>query len=210
MSMPLVKVFTTQQQSSIAIWNIEESFQELEEIAIKYHIDLRKSFYKNEDHYKEYLASRIALKKINPEFVVEENIEKIAPKLKSLKTNISISHCKKMCAVIANDICSVGIDVEHVTPRILNISKRFMNTHELNFIPKNDQLLMNYIVWSCKEAVFKKYHSLHLDFRENMRVESFEIKSLQHIFCEISDENLHIREKIFIEMFDDVVLAHTK
>ena len=88
MSMPLVKVFTTQQQSSIAIWNIEESFQELEEIAIKYHIDLRKSFYKNEDQYKEYLASRIALKKINPEFVVEENIEKIAPKLKSLKTNI--------------------------------------------------------------------------------------------------------------------------
>ena len=208
--MPLVKVFTTQQQSSIAIWNIVESLQELEEIAIKYQIDLRKSFYKNEDQYKEYLASRIALKKINPEFVVEESIEKNAPKLKSHKTNISISHCKKMCAVMANDICSVGIDVEHVTPRILNISKRFMNTHELNFILKSDELLMNYIVWSCKEAVFKKYHSLHLDFRENTRVESFEIKSLRHIFCEISDENLHIREKVFIEMFDDVVLAHTK
>ena len=208
--MSLVKVYKTQQQSSIAIWRIDESKDELESIAQNADIDLRKSFYKNEVQYKEYLASRIALKKLNANFVVEESAEKNAPKLKNNNTKISISHCKNYCAVMSNQNTPVGIDIEQVTPRILNIRKRFMNSYELHYLTKNEELVMHYVIWNCKEAVFKKYHSLHLDFRENMKVESFKINSIDHVFCEISTENIHIREKIFIEIFDDIVLAHTK
>ena len=201
----------TSSKSEIAIWHLTETIDKLMLLANEHHVDVRNSFYKNEQQHKEYLASRIALKLINQNFIVEETIEKNAPKLKNNLASISISHCKKMCAVISNFIKPVGIDVEVISPRILNVSKRFMNNDELSFISKNqnENLKMQFVIWSCKEAVFKKYHSQHLDFRENMSVEFFDLNELQHVFCEIKTNNIYIREKISVHFFDDIILAHS-
>jgi len=209
--MPLLKQFKTPENSDVSLWLLNEDFENLKAQAIFFNIDLRESFYKNEQQHKEYLASRIALKKNNITFVVDEVDEKSAPVLKNSSTQISISHCKKMCAVISNSLHTVGIDVEVVTTRILNISKRFMSISELAYLSNNEEenLKMQFIIWSSKESVFKKYHSLHLDFRENIFVETFSLASTGILILQIKADNIFIREKIFYHFFDDVVLTHT-
>lgn len=207
--MPLLEKHTNAFGSTIAIWQMTESNETLIAIASEHYIDLRKDHFKNEQQHKEYLASRLTLKMIDSSFTVNETIEKKAPTLVSNNTHISISHCKKICAVLSNPIKPVGIDVEVISPRILSISKRFMNDDELIFVNPNDDLAMQFVIWSCKESVFKKYHSLHLDFRKNMRILPFELDKLAHVVCEISCQHIHIREKISIRFYDDVVLTHT-
>jgi 4'-phosphopantetheinyl transferase EntD len=207
--MPLVEKYTNDYQSNIAIWRMDESIDTLTVLANEHGIDLRKEQYKNESQHREYLASRLALKSIDTNFRVNESTEKKAPSLVNNDTKISISHCKKMCAVISNSIKPVGIDIEVVTPRILSISERFMNVDELQFLTPTDNLRMQFIMWSCKESVFKKYHSLHLDFRKHMRILPFNLETCEYVFCEISCQHIHIREKISVQFFDDVVLTHT-
>ena len=94
--MPLLKQFKTPENSDISLWLLNEDFENLKAQANFFNIDLRESFYKNEQQHKEYLASRIALKKNDTSFIVDEVDEKSAPVLKNSSTQISISHCKKM------------------------------------------------------------------------------------------------------------------
>jgi 4'-phosphopantetheinyl transferase len=209
--MPLLKQFKTPENSNVSLWLLNEDFENLKAQAEFLKIDLRESFYKNEQQHKEYLASRIALKSIDSNFIVDEVDEKSAPVLKNNSVQISISHCKKMCAAISSILHPVGIDVEVVTTRILNISKRFMNSSELYYLSNSEEenLKMQYVIWSSKESVFKKYHSLHLDFRENIFLEKFTLDSSGMLISLIKTESIFIREKIFYQFFDDVVLTYT-
>jgi 4'-phosphopantetheinyl transferase EntD len=209
--MPLIKQFKTPENSNVSLWLLNEDFENLKAQANFLNIDLRESFYKNEQQHKEYLASRIALKKNDTTFTVDEVDEKSAPILKNSSTQISISHCKKMCSTISNHLHPVGIDVEVVTTRILNISERFMNSSELDYLSNNEEenLKMQFIIWSSKESVFKKYHSLHLDFRENIFVEKFSLAVSGILIILVKADNIFLREKIFYHFFDDVVLTHT-
>jgi len=209
--MPLYKQFKTTVNSRIALWLITENNIELKNFASTHNIDLRQNFYLNEQKHNEYLASRIALKIFGENFIVDEKEEKCAPILKNNLANISISHCKKMCAVITNNLKPVGVDVELVTPRILNISRRFMNIDEFNFLAKNSEinLLQQHIIWSAKESIFKKYNQLHLNFPNEIFIENFEINSDGIITSQIKTDIFFCREKIFYKIFDDVVMTHT-
>jgi hypothetical protein len=86
-----------------------------------------------------------------------------------------------------------------------------MSNRELSFLPnsKEENLKMQYVIWSCKESIFKKYHSLHLDFRENIFVEKFPIDTSGILISQVKTENIFIREKLFYQFFDDVVLTCT-
>ena len=209
--MALFKQYETQAKSRVSLWMIKENNTELLSIAKEMNLELRLNHYKFEQQHNEYLSSRIALKKIDSTFNTIEQKEKSAPQLFNSSTYISISHCKKMSVAMCNYLHPVGIDCEVITPRILSISSRFMNSSELEFTSKNndDNLLLQYIIWCGKESIFKKYNSLHLDFRENILIENFKLKSSGELFSLVKTNNLMIREKLFYSFFDDVVIVHT-
>jgi len=209
--MGLFKQYETNAKSMVSLWILNESNTELLSIAKEMNLELRLNHYKFEQQHNEYLSSRIALKKINPVFIIDEKKEKSAPQLLNSKTNISISHCKKMSVAMSNYLHPVGIDCEVISPRIHSISSRFMNSSELEFINKynDDKLLLQYIIWCSKESIFKKYNSLHLDFRENIFIENFKLKSSGELISLVKTHNLMIREKLFYFFFDDVVIVHT-
>lgn len=209
--MSLFKLYETQAKSKVSLWQIEEENANLISIASELNINLKKDYFKYEQNHNEYLSSRIALKNIDRDFILIDNEEKSAPKLYNSTCSVSISHCKKMSAAMSNYFKPVGIDCEVISPRILNVSKRFMNSIELDFIEKNksNELILNYILWCCKESIFKKYYSLHLDYRRNIFIENFILSATGSINSTIKTEEVCIREKLFYTIYDDVVVVHT-
>lgn len=79
---------------------------------------------------------------------------------------ISFSHTKDL-AFVAWSENPIGVDIEKITPRILNLKHKFMNSEEsIHFDPKNCKDVT--LIWSAKEAIYKWYSKGELDFSEDM------------------------------------------
>ncbi len=83
---------------------------------------------------------------------------------------ISISHSFDYCAVIVSNV-KVGIDIEKLRPKILNISKKFVSESDLALIKVNSVENITK-VWSIKEAVFKAFGHNKIDFKKNIIIKS--------------------------------------
>ena len=83
---------------------------------------------------------------------------------------ISISHSFDYCGVIVSNV-KVGLDIEKLRSKILNISKKFVSESDLGLIKLNS--IENVTkVWSIKEAVFKAFGHNKIDFKKNIIIKS--------------------------------------
>ena len=83
---------------------------------------------------------------------------------------ISISHSFDYCGVIVSNV-KVGLDIEKLRSKILNISKKFVSESDLGLIKLNS--IENVTkVWSIKEAVFKAFGHNEIDFKKNIIIKS--------------------------------------
>jgi|TARA_B100001093_G_scaffold49996_1_gene42530 phosphopantetheinyl transferase len=83
---------------------------------------------------------------------------------------ISISHSFDYCGVIVSDV-KVGLDIEKLRSKILNISNKFVSASDRNLI-KLDSVENITKIWTIKEAVFKAFGYSGIDFKENILIES--------------------------------------
>jgi len=96
------------------------------------------------------------------------------PEINHGEKSISISHCKDLVSIfIGENGCSVGLDCESVTSRILKIKHKFASTIELSQI-KAKELENLTLLWCAKEALFKLYAKGHIDFIEHLMVNDFD------------------------------------
>lgn len=87
---------------------------------------------------------------------------------------ISISHSFDYCGVIVSDV-KVGLDIEKLRSKILNISKKFVSPSDRDLI-KLDSIENITKIWTIKEAVFKAFGYSGIDFKENILIESINIE----------------------------------
>jgi len=83
---------------------------------------------------------------------------------------ISISHSFDYCGVIVSDV-KVGLDIEKLRSKILNISKKFVSESDRNLI-KDDSVENITKIWTIKEAVFKAFGHNKMDFKKNIILKS--------------------------------------
>ena len=83
---------------------------------------------------------------------------------------ISISHSFDYCGVIVSNV-KVGLDIEKLRSKILNISKKFVSESDLGLIKLNSVENVTK-VWSIKEAVFKAFGHNKIDFKKNIIIKS--------------------------------------
>jgi phosphopantetheinyl transferase len=156
----------------LATWRIEEP-----EAFFTQHVPVKQDVthpYKRLQH----LAGRFLLRELYEDFPLEEILiaDTKKPFLKNEKYHFSISHSGYFAAAIASPVHRVGVDVELVTPRIANITQRFLNEEEHNFLDSYKEMEHIYfdlatILWSAKEAVFKWYGDGQVDFRQHMQLQ---------------------------------------
>ena len=158
-------------------WNITESEKDLYE-GLKFNSMLKEKINKKKslDHRKGILSIRQLLKKTG---ISNENqyYDDIGRPFLNDGRHISFSHSKRLSGLVISDK-EIGIDIEKNQSKILNISQKFLNTKEKNFLIKKDVSQITNI-WTAKEAVFKAFKVNGIIFSEQIVIDPFEKNSIE-------------------------------
>ena len=153
---------TTENNCNIAIWNTQETLDELLKLSKPFDLTNRKT----EKRKKEFLSSRLLLEQLNPNAIITYN-DFGAPELDNGKY-ISISHSKEMVAIIISEQ-QVGLDIEQISEKALRLAAKFVSEKNLKNLSKEKATL----IWCCKEAVFKWHQKGGVDFIKDIIIPSF-------------------------------------
>ncbi|WP_456464213.1 4'-phosphopantetheinyl transferase family protein [Lutibacter sp.] len=172
--MPLFKTIKPTNNSSIFIWKIEESFDELlKNTALTDNSKERLFSMKSELHQRGFLSVRHLLKEAGySDFDLFYNGNG-KPHLTDNKY-ISITHSFTFSAIIISDR-EVGIDIEKNREKIKIIQHKFVN-FERGFIHKNDDYIEQLtVIWGAKESLYKIYPYGGLTFKNDIDINPFQI-----------------------------------
>ena len=163
--MPFFYQQNINETAHLAIWSIQEpaSFFETD---IQLAVPIA-----NEERKIQHLAVRLLFKLMMPaadlnQLVMADNGK---PYLIGLPFHFSFSHCKGYAACAVDDK-PIGIDIEIIHPRIAKVAHKFLNDSEKAMIAdleQEDQLNQLAFLWAAKEAMYKKYEQLGIDFAKD-------------------------------------------
>ena len=179
--MPLYKTIQHNSNTQILIWNITESFEQLnQEVQLNEKSQLRLNGMKSEMHQRAFLSVRKLLALAGYSDFDLEYDEYGKPHLID-KKHISITHSHHFSAIIVSNE-AVGIDIEMQRDIILKIAHKFVNDEELSRLQKTD--LTDYIKkltvkWGAKEALFKIKNEKGISFKDHIQVVPFELNQTQ-------------------------------
>ncbi len=173
--MPLYKTITPNPQTTVKIWKISESYNDLfQSITLNPESLERVLDMKSEMHQRGFLSVRKLLAEFeysDSDLFYDDNGK---PHLKDGK-QISITHSFNFSAVIVSDLI-VGIDVEKQRDKITIIAHKFIE-YEFDYLDENNT---NYIkkltaIWCVKESLYKLYAIPGLSFKKHCLVIPFNI-----------------------------------
>lgn len=172
--MPLFKTIQPNNHTSIYVWKIQESFDELSEnIPLTENSEKKLGSMKSELHRRGYLSIRHLLKEAGYTDFDLYYTDSGKPHLKDEK-HISITHSFIFSAIIISDK-EVGIDIEKTRDKIKIIQHKFVN-FESGFINKDDSLIEQLtVIWGAKESLYKIYPFGGLTFKNDIDIDSFKI-----------------------------------
>ena len=172
--MPLYKTINHSSQTTVLVWHIQESENELMQgidLTQKSHDRLQSM--QSDSHRKGFLSVRQLLKIMGygdkDLFYTPDG----KPHLIDGK-KISITHSFDFSAIIVSKH-TVGIDIEKNREKILKIGSRFMD-HEVEFIDQKDSIKFHTVVWAAKESLYKIHPDGGLLFKKHLPIEKFCIK----------------------------------
>ncbi|TGD58437.1 4'-phosphopantetheinyl transferase family protein [Flavobacterium humi] len=172
--MPLHKVININPSTSIFLWEITESFEDLfDEVQLNDVNLIRLNTMKSELHQRGFLSVRKLLAHCGYtdfDLVYDQSGK---PFLKDGK-HISISHSHAFSA-IALSSQNIGIDLELVKEKVLRLSPRFMDTSHLSGLPESDRMKKATIIWGIKESVFKLKNEPGISFIDHIFESPFQL-----------------------------------
>ncbi|SDX77820.1 4'-phosphopantetheinyl transferase superfamily protein [Lutibacter oricola] len=204
--MPLYKTIKPNKHTTIYVWKIEASFCELsEEIELTERSKNRLLSMKSELHQRGFLSIRHLLIKAGyTDFDLYYN-ENGKPHLKDGK-HISITHSFNFSSLIISDSI-VGIDIEKNREKIKIIQHKFVN-FEKGFIHKDDDYIQQLtVIWGAKESLYKIYPHGGLTFKNDIDINSFEMKDQKTTGC-IHTQGWNKKYDIYFEQIENFTLVY--
>jgi len=166
--MPFFYQQNINETSHLAIWSIQET-------AAFFETDVQLDVpIANEERKTQHLAVRLLFKLMMPEADLSQLVmaDNGKPYLIGLPFHFSFSHCKGYAACAVDDQ-PIGIDIEIIHPRIAKVAHKFLNDNEKAMIAnleEKDRLNQLAFLWAAKEAMYKKYEQLGIDFAKDFNV----------------------------------------
>lgn len=172
--MPLFKTFKPNNHTSIYVWKIEESLEDLStSMFLNDRSQNRLKSMKSELHQRGFLSVRHLLKEAGYSDLDLFYNNNGKPHLKDEK-HISITHSFTFSAIAISDN-EVGIDIEKNREKIKIIQHKFVN-FEKGFIHKDDDYIQQLtVIWGAKESLYKIYPYGGLTFKNDIDINSFQI-----------------------------------
>ena len=207
--MPLYKTINFNSSTQILVWKITESYEQLfEEVQLNEKNLLRLNGMRSELHQRAFLSVRKLLQQTGYSDFDLYYDESGKPHLKDGK-QVSISHSHEFSAIIISDQ-KAGIDIEMQRDKIIRIADKFVNNKDsLRLVDANtqDYIKKLTIKWGAKEAIFKIRNEPGISFKDNIWVNSFEIRDKKTI-ATLEMENIKQQFYIFFEEFEGFTLVY--
>lgn len=172
--MPLYKTITLDNNTSLAIWKVEESENQLwEDVELTPHCQTRFDSMKSELHRRAFLSIRHLLATYGyTDFDLMYDLNG-KPHLKNGKY-ISITHSHNFTGIIISTTEEVGIDIEMQRDKILRIAHKFTPFEEYRTLANTAAIIRKLtIVWGAKESLYKIYGERGLSFLHHINVHDF-------------------------------------
>jgi len=173
--MPLYKTLTPNSNTTVKIWKITESYDDLmQPITLKPDNMERLLGMKSELHQRGFLSVRHLLAEFDYSDSDLFYDEYGKPHLKDGK-HISITHSFTFSGVVISD-SEVGIDIEKQRQKIGVIAHKFMD-YEHQYLDTLDESYINKltVIWCVKESLYKLFATPGLSFLQNTLVIPFTI-----------------------------------
>lgn len=169
----LTKTCLSEKQVSLFFWHITESEEELLSMDAFTSASVPSFEKKNlcGKRLKEKLAVRILLHQvahINSSICYRDSG---LPYLSNDRRHISISHSHDYAALAIADN-PIGMDIEVWGERAYRLSRKFLSPEELNLLETDDPIRISVLLWSAKEAVFKRFGDHRLTVGNDIRITS--------------------------------------
>jgi len=192
---PKIEVFSLSEQLQLGLLNLNE-FAEHHKLTDKRAIEKQAALY----------VVRATLNDNNIEILYKESGK---PYLTS-DIKISISHSHDWLTVLFsfNDT-DIGVDIEKVRDKILNIKNKFLSKTELLHL--KDATPEKYtIYWGAKEAIYKALEIAGLNFSEQIFIEDFTYTHKGGIICAIVYlSNSEKKYTLHYKILDNYILVYT-
>ena len=171
--MPLVKLEKINQNSSWALWKIDETLEQLVQY-VQLHPDDLSELHSIHHPRKqlEWLSGRAALRALldaenQYEFRLRKD-EKGKPHLNDHIYHISLANSYPYGVAIIHRNHPVGIDIEKPSSKLIRVKHKFLNTSEASEVKEDLHKLCIY--WACKESLYKLYGRKQLSLKQNISV----------------------------------------
>jgi 4'-phosphopantetheinyl transferase len=199
--MPRVDFNFAEDTKEVAIWKIIENSIEMEELCGDKFIIPQEINNWTINRKLQWLSSRLLLKILSPKTEVFFSQEK-GPVQTQNNLFVSISHTNFFSCATISQTSPVGIDIEEINDKAKRISKKFLHPSESHFLENEmiDESNFYTLLWTIKEAIFKKFHNLHLIFSEQIILKSLK-QNDDFFFAEVivkSENNInYVDAKIY-------------
>jgi len=172
--MPLYKTITVNEETSLAIWKVEETEDMLwEKVELTPHCQTRFDGMKSQLHRRAFLSIRHLLSEYGYtdfDLVYDLNGK---PHLRD-GNFISITHSHNFTGIILSKSEEVGIDIEMQRDKILRIAHKFTPFEEYRTLANTAAIIRKLtIVWGSKESLYKIYGHRGLSFLHHINVKDF-------------------------------------
>lgn len=210
--MPLAKIEQTKKGGIWGLWNIKESVDELYQILSPKGADADRYKQKNtEKNQKEFLASRSLVSKmlsqLNLQYQGVTRDKNNKPHLIGTDYNISISHSDNYAAAIIDPAHPVGIDIQTIRSKIMDIRERVLSESELADAGNN--MVKHTVYWSAKEVLYKIQGRKGINFIDHLKISPFELDRLGAIKTEICKPEVACNVNIEYRLYDNFVLVYS-
>jgi len=130
------------------------------------------------------------------------------PMLVGHNGNISVSHNARWLLVLYSEQKAVGVDVEEIQDRMLNIQSRFLSETE---IPehRNDKKALT-IAWCAKEAVLKCIGYKSISFQKHLSIKNIDFSKSKLIIESVWPEGKGYFSVGWIEDENQIITYATK
>lgn len=123
---------------------------------------------------KEFIGVRLALKNFGLSFNDIYYNKYGKPIIINKKFYISFSHSYDKIAVAISRF-PVGIDIELIRSKILNIKKKILRKDEIDFLEKTQEIVQLHIIWGIKESLYKIHNYKLTNYLNKCKIEPFSI-----------------------------------
>jgi|SRR5690554_1719708 len=183
--------------------------QELIDFLQKHNVEMQEmNNSKSERRQIEWMTIRAMLIQLLPDFCDIYYDEHRKPHLVDCHQYLSISHSHHKVAVSIDEKKTTGIDLQHITDKIINIRAKFLNAIEQKRENTNTAIELT-LYWSIKEALFKIYGKKDIYLKDNIQVEYIHFDGKEGTAKgSIKAQDYFSEHLLELKLIDDYVMAY--